>query len=232
MNRFGTFAAICLLPPAVLANIIEIPTVPGWNELTFDKKIPNRFSLDDEGAIRISGDGSVSVLWRDLPNTAQEGLQLSWRWLVDAGPPATDLAKKGGDDRALSLYVSFEFDPERAGFWERSKRALLQPFVDDELPGRVLLYVWGGNDATDEWIDSPYFSGFGKMKILQTARSPNATWFDESVDLAADFRHAFGEEPTKPYQLAISSDGDDTQSGVQARVSAIEFNSQLLAELN
>lgn len=203
------------------ANIDAELAAAGWQTLQFEDKVANEFSLTPEGEIAIAGDGSVSVLWRPVELAGDEPPTLSWSWLVDEGPGPTDLARKGGDDRAISLYVSFKFDPDRASFWERSKRALVQPFVEDELPGRVLLYVWGGTEASDAWIDNPYFDGIGKMKIFHAADEASGKWFHHEIDLQADHLAAFDEQPTSPYQLAISSDGDDTLSKVSAKVADI-----------
>lgn len=231
MGRSSLVAGIAVIgcvAAMASAEISDELTDAGWQELTFEDKAPNTYGLSDSGEIMIEGTGAVSVLWRPIVWTAATSSVLSWRWQVDAGPPPTDLSQKGGDDRPISLYVSFEFDPDRSSFWERSKRALVQPFVDDELPGRVLLYVWGGEQASDEWLDSPYFSGIGRMKILQAADSGFGTPFEQEVNLAADFREAFGEEPTAPYQLAISSDGDDTGSTIRATIAEIRLSEQTI----
>ncbi|MCB2053252.1 MAG: DUF3047 domain-containing protein [Geminicoccaceae bacterium] len=198
----------------------------GWRELTFDGKTPNRFAIGEGDAVEIGGQGSVSVLWRALPGDLND-LDLHWRWRVDVAPPESDLTRKGGDDRALALYVSFAFDPSGAGFVERAKRALVAPFVDQELPGRVLMYVWAGRgDTTGVWFDNPWLEGVGKYRILRGPEAELGTWYDEHVDLEADFRQAFGEPitaKTGPYQLAISADGDDTGATLRAAVADIRF---------
>ena len=73
---------------------------------------------------------------------------LTWRWRVDAAPPATDLTKKGGDDRALALYIAFAFDPARAGAFERVTLVAVAKLAGKQLPGRVLTSMWGGDKAS------------------------------------------------------------------------------------
>jgi hypothetical protein len=43
------------------------------------------------------------------------------------------------------------------------------------------------------------------------------------VDLAADYRQAFGEEPPNPAQIAIQADTDNTQSTSRASVAGLTF---------
>jgi Protein of unknown function (DUF3047) len=43
------------------------------------------------------------------------------------------------------------------------------------------------------------------------------------VDLAADYRLAFGEEPPDPTQIAIQADTDNTQSASRALVADLAF---------
>jgi hypothetical protein len=43
------------------------------------------------------------------------------------------------------------------------------------------------------------------------------------VDLAADYRQAFGEEPPDPVQIAIQADTDNTQSTSRALVADLNF---------
>jgi hypothetical protein len=43
------------------------------------------------------------------------------------------------------------------------------------------------------------------------------------VDLAADYRAAFGEEPPNPTQLAIQADTDNTHSASRAYIADLAF---------
>ncbi|HEX5079585.1 MAG TPA: DUF3047 domain-containing protein, partial [Geminicoccaceae bacterium] len=63
----------------------------------------------------------------------------------------------------------------------------------------------------------------GLMRVLRPADSPGGTWFTERVDVAADYRQAFGEEPPDPTQIAIQADTDDTASASRAFVADLAF---------
>ena len=137
--------------------------------------------------------------------------------------PPTDLTRKGEDDTAITLYVGFPWDPDRASFTERLARPLVEAYAGEEAPGRVLAYVFGGAHERGEVVASPHLGSAGFMRVLRPADSPTGEWFEERVDLLADYREAFGEDPPDPVQIAISADTDDTRSTSRGIVADIAF---------
>jgi hypothetical protein len=87
----------------------------------------------------------------------------------------------------------------------------------------VLRYVFCGRHQRGEVVESPYLGSAGFIRVLRPADSPSEKWFTERVDLAADYRQAFGEEPPNPAQIAIQADTDNTQSTSRALVADIAF---------
>jgi hypothetical protein len=87
----------------------------------------------------------------------------------------------------------------------------------------VLVYVFGGAHRRGEALRSPHLGSAGLVRVLRPADSPTGTWFEERVDLAADYRRAFGEEPPDPVQIAISADTDDTRSTARGLIADIAF---------
>jgi hypothetical protein len=205
---------------AVIAPELE---AEGWRELPNPNKKENVFSLTPEGAIEVISDDSVSTLHQPIEVDIDERPVLTWRWRVDEPAPATDLSVKGQDDCSLAVYVGFPFDPEQASFFERLKRPLVESWVGDDAPGRVLRYVFCGSHERGEVVESPYLGSAGVIKVLRPADSRAAVWFEEQVDLAADYRDAFGEEPPNPTQLAIQADTDNTHSKSRAYIADIAF---------
>ncbi|MDV7340192.1 DUF3047 domain-containing protein [Terasakiella sp. A23] len=183
----------------------------GWLELLFDGKKPNTFAAQSDGAIVVGSDESVSLLYKPLDVDLAKTPKLSWSWKVDKSVPVTDLSVKGKDDRSLALYVSFPFDYERAGFWERFTRDLVVAFKGEDTPGRVISYVWGGDEEPGAIIESPYLKSAGALIALQKAGTSNGQWFEQQVDVAKDYERIFGEPANKPYQIAISADSDDSK---------------------
>ena len=190
---------------AVIAPELE---AEGWRELPNPNKKENVFSLTPDDAIEVDID---------------ERPILTWRWRVDEPAPATDLSVKGQDDCSLAVYVGFPFDPKQASFFERLKRPLVESWVGDDAPGRVLRYVFCGSHERGEVVESPYLGSAGVIKVLRPADSPTGEWFEEQVDLAADYEQAFGEELPDPTQLALQADTDNTHSASRAYIADLAF---------
>ncbi|SCA57618.1 conserved exported hypothetical protein [Candidatus Terasakiella magnetica] len=195
----------------------------GWHVLSFDYKKPNVFRAHEDGSIEISTNDSVSVLYKSLDVDLAKTPVLSWQWKVDQTVPVTDLSVKGKDDRAVALYISFPFDYERAGFWERFIRAIVVAFKGEDTPGRVLTYVWGGAYEAGTVIESPYLKSAGGMTILRKATEPTGIWYRDQINIAKDYERIFDQPANQPYQIAISADTDDTKVTSRAFVKDIRF---------
>lgn len=166
-------------------------------------------------AVSVTSDGTVSLLWTALPESAFGTRNASWTWRVEESVPATALDRKGGDDRNLSLY--FIFMP--AGVARTNADASIRQLMEIE-QARILMYVWGGQADRGTILPSPYLGAQGRTVVLRAAGTGAHS---ERVDLAADYRRAFGAEPTALAGLALSADSDDTDSRVRARLSNLRL---------
>ena len=227
--RAGLLAILLpLLTFAVPAPAATIPTGPdlqaaGWREVGVSGKPGNRFIGHRDGTIEVASAASVSRLYRPVDPDLAATPVLTWRWRVDDPVPPTDLTQKGEDDTAITLYVGFPWDPGAASFTERLTRPLVEAYAGEDAPGRVLAYVFGGIEARGEVVESPHLRSAGAMRVLRPADSPTGEWFEERVDLVADYRAAFGEDPPDPGQIAISADTDDTRSTSRGFVAELAF---------
>ncbi len=226
-RRIGACSALALLLALVpgLGRAVVGPELQaeGWRELPNPNKAENVFATGPDGAIEVLSENSVSTLYRPIEVDIRERPVLTWRWRVDQPAPATDLSAKGEDDCSLALYVGFPFQPGEASFFERLKRPLVESWVGEDAPGRVLRYVFCGRHQRGEVVESPYLGSAGFMRVLRPTDAPVGEWFAEQVDLAADYREAFGEEPPNPTQLAIQADTDNTRSTSRAYVADLAF---------
>jgi hypothetical protein len=223
----------CLCPALVLllilaprgAQAVVGPELraEGWREIANPNKAENAYSATPEGAIEVVSRNSVSTLYRPIDANLKERPTLTWRWRVEEPAPATDLSVKGQDDCSLAVYVGFPYRSDQASFLERLKRPLVESWAGENAPGRVLRYVFCGRHQQGEVVESPYLGSAGFIRVLRPASSPTGKWFTEQVDLAADYRLAFGEEPPDPTQIAIQADTDNTQSQSRAFVAELAF---------
>jgi Protein of unknown function (DUF3047) len=212
-----------LAASAALAAVAPNLEAAGWRELANPNKAENTYSVGPDGAIEVASKNSVSTLYKPIRADIDARPILAWRWRVDEAAPATDLSRKGEDDCSLALYVGFPYESGEASFFERMKRPVVEAVAGEDAPGRVLRYVFCGAHEQGEVVPSPHLGSAGSMHVLRPGSSPSGTWFQERVDLAADFRAAFGTEPPDPSQIAIQADTDDTASSSRASVADINF---------
>lgn len=209
MSTFRSLAfALALALGASNATAGPVSFAQGWAEQRLSLFSNNRYSFGNQ--LSMSSDGGVSIAYTRLPQNQWQSSRASWGWTVEKSVPATNLKVKGGDDRNLSLYFVFLPDDVAAANQGAGIRSLLR---NDDV--RVLLYTWGGNHGRGEQFLSPYLKGLGMNVALRPAGTGS---FSENVDLAADFRRAFGAEPGSLVGLAVSGDSDDTNSMIRAAI--------------
>lgn len=132
----------------------------GWRHGEYPGLRPARFTAIGEQGLRIEGHGTGSFVWRRVSGVAQ---CLSWRWRVDEGPPPTDLTRRFGDDRAISVAVGFAGFPSRAGPWQRAQHAIAQGAAGNHtLPRSVLIYSWGGTGREPVRFYSPGWANWAR----------------------------------------------------------------------
>lgn len=186
----------------------------GWKEQRFSMFSSNDYGLKGQ-TLEVKSDETVSLLWTQLPESLWEKRGASWDWNVSKSVPPTDLTLKGGDDRNLSLYFVFLPRDAAAAAQGRGMKSLLS---DED--ARVMVYVWGGDHNRGDFLTSPYLGDRGRTIIRRSAGTGSAS---ETVDLAADHRRAFGEDIGSLVGLAVSSDSDDTRTGVMAEISRLRL---------
>lgn len=199
----------------------------GWRKVEWTGIRPADFSATASGGVRIRGQGEGSFISRPLQGSAG---CLAWRWRVDAGPPATDLSRRGGDDRAIAISIGFAGFGPQASFTIRAQHAVAQASAGQvRLPRSALTYVWGGTGRESPsqpggFFPSPWTSGITQLRVLRSADAPRGQWIEERVDLGSDWRAAFGGSEVPPMvEFVISTDVEDTGARVDAQVENIRF---------
>jgi len=199
----------------------------GWRKVEWTGIRPAEFTATPSGGVRIRAVGQGSFVARPLQG--QAGC-LAWRWRVDAGPPPTDLTRRGGDDRAIAVSIGFVGFGPQAGLAIRTQHAVAQASAGQvRLPRSALTYVWGGTGREAQgqpggFFPSPWTGGIGQIRVLRAADAPRGQWMEERVDLGADWRTAFGSGDVPPMlELVVSTDVEDTGARVDAQVENIRF---------
>lgn len=213
---------------AALAAETIIPIGPdlaalGWREAPFRDKASNRFVGHADGRLEVLTERSVSLLYFPIPVDLAHTPCLTWRWRVDRTMEPTDLTRRGADDRPLAVYVAFPYVAAEAGMGDRLKRLLVEQIEGPDAPGRVLIYMWGGTGARGMRFLSPHIGAAGPMEILRPGDATLGAWQEERVDVAADYRRAFGTPPPPTQYVAVAGDSDDTRSASAASVAGLTF---------
>lgn len=202
-------AALAVMGP-VGAKAEAVSFDAGWNHQKFSLFSRNSYGYDGR-SLSIGSEGSVSLIYKPLPETAWDSRSADWSWAVERSVPATDLRLKGGDDRNIALYAVFLPRAEA----ERLRGARISTLLGNDAV-RVLVYVWGGSHERGAQLASPYLGPRGKTVVL---RGAGTGAHSESVDFAADYTRAFGGRAEALVGLAVSADSDDTNSSISARLS-------------
>ena len=215
-------------PGAALAAEIAVPIGPdlaalGWRDMPFKDKAPNIYIGHADGRLDVLTERSVSLLFHPIRIDLAQTPCLTWRWRVDRTMEPADLTRKGVDDRPLAVYVAFPYVSAEASMGERLKRFLVEQIEGPDTPGRVLIYMWGGLGARGTRFLSPHIGEAGPMEILRPGDSALGVWQDERVDVAADYRRAFGTEPPPTQYVAVAGDSDDTRSASAATIAGLAF---------
>ena len=206
-------------PPALDPALEE----QGWRLLTRDDVAANAFRLRDEGAIEVQSRDSNALIYKPVPAAQRFPARFRWRWRVDQSTPPTNILVKGGDDRPVSVYLGFEAPPGSRGFFESLKNDLAQLIVGVPVSGYALTYTWGGTSPIGTLFNNPHLEDDSYVFVRRNGDSPLMRWLSEEIDIAADFRAAFGRAPTPLRFIAIAADSEDTGQASRARVAGLEL---------
>ena len=181
-------------------------------------------SVDGRNALRVQVAASYGNLVHELA-LAPAPRTLHWSWRLQQPNVATDLRSKAGDDSAVKVCMSFAMSLDRVPFVERQVLRMARASTGQALPAATLCWVWGGAEAKGALLPDPYSSRV-RYIVLRQAQDALSTWLDESRDVAADFRRAFGDESADVPPVTaviVSGDGDNTGATSLAHVADLRL---------
>ncbi len=141
---------------------------------------------------------------------------LRFKWKVGNLIESSDPRTKEGDDYAARVYVTFATDPGRATFRERTENAFFRTLYGETPPRAALAYVFTHKAKLNEVIVSPFTSRVKKI-VVDADPASVGKWKSFERDVYADYKRAFGEEPTRISGIAIMVDTDNTHETASAR---------------
>ena len=212
---YRTFLALVVSCAALPALATPVWFDSAWRTQKFSLFSSNTYNFGGN-TVSMTSEGSVSLAYRGLEPSYWDATTAQWSWEVEEGVPATDLRKKGGDDRNLALY--FLFVP--TGQVEALQGASMRRLMTNDA-ARVLVYVWGGEHTRGSVLMSPYLGQRGRTIVLRGAGTGRA---NESINFVQDYAKAFGTEDVALVGLALSGDSDDTDTRIRASLSGLRVN--------
>lgn len=204
----------------------EVPE--GWDHLSYLGKARNEVSIEKDGqktVVRMKSLRSISALITRPEVSPKDYPILVWRWKVDRVVGMAIESQKDRNDCAARVRVIFgEEKPISI-----EKNPLIEKLLDNfgitiparsEPPGFKIDYIWGNNLGKGDVIDHPGSKNH-KMVALQQGKKKADRWIWEKRNVREDFETFFGREVPNYAGIAVMSDTDQTNEGVDACFSSI-----------
>lgn len=195
--------------------LLSSMSASGWEAREF-KKVPRATAYAFEaGAVHALSSASASAfVYRFAKGSPAAGV-LRWSWKVAAPLDHPGERVRSGDDFAARVYVTFRYDPEKAGLAMRSKYRLAKALYGEFPPHAGIAYVWAGREPAGAAWPNPYTDRV-RMIAVRSGKAEAGRWLAESRDVAADYRALFGEDPPPLAGVAVMSDTDGTGAAAEA----------------
>ena len=204
-----------------------IPT--SWKPLTF-KKIARHtvYTLvrdEDTVVIKAIAHASASGLIREIRINPNEYPMVQWRWKVSNILKKADVHTKEGDDYPARIYITFEYDPSKLGFFEKIKYETVRLLYGQSPPLAAVNYIWESHAPIGTVVPNPYTSR-AMMIVVESGEEKINQWVCEERNLFEDYKKAFGENPPMISGVAIMTDTDNTGESATAYYGDILFKKE------
>ncbi|MFC1514947.1 DUF3047 domain-containing protein [Candidatus Omnitrophota bacterium] len=172
-----------------------------WKERVFKGKVLYMVNLQEQdGYLSAYSQQTASGIFYRMVFNPRTKPMASWKWKVLQFPDKAQLNEGGQgwiekDDYAARFYVIFP------GIMFKGTRCLE--------------YVWDKDLPEGLILTSPYFKNI-KIFVVESGTKNLGKWVFEERDIRADYKKAFGREPSKVGAVAIMTDSDNTVSSAEA----------------
>ncbi len=230
--------AVCAEPILTVGDFSQADTgeiIPRlWEPLTFKKiKAHTQYKLvEDQGRIVVKAQSkaSASGLIRKIGIDVKKYPILQWQWKITQVNEKSDVTQKTGDDYPARIYVAFEYDPDAAGFWEKTKFETARLVYGEYPPATVVTYIWANRVPKETRVPNPYVDRV-MMIAVQSGGEKVGTWVTEERNIYQDYVDSFGHPPPLTSGVAIMTDTDNTGETSTAFYGDIIFKSTLDAPI-
>ena len=191
----------------------DFATLDNWKPFYFPKiKKHSVYTIQRDGERHYlkaeSQDSASAIVYKDS-FTVYDYPRVKWRWKVNNVYAKGDARTKSGDDYPMRVYVMFEYDPDRAGTFEKIEYGIAKKLYGEYPPESSLSYVWASKEEPASILVSP-FTDRAMMVLLQKGPKNVGTWQDQEINIVDDYQKAFGRKPPIRARIAIMNDSDNT----------------------
>jgi len=199
---------------------------PGWKPLTFKKieKHTNYTLVKDDHTVVVKAvaEASASGLTREIKINPKEYPIVQWRWKITNILKKGDVHRKDGDDYPARIYITFEYDASKLGFFEKAKYQMVKLLYGEYPPLAAINYIWESKAPVGTMVPNPYTDRV-MMFVLESGSAKLNQWVNEERNVYEDYKKAFGEEPPMISGVAIMTDTDNTGESATAYYGDISF---------
>jgi hypothetical protein len=202
----------------------------GWKPLTF-KKIDRHttYTLVKDGdtvVVKAVAESSASGLVREIKIDPKEFPVVQWRWKVSNILKKGDVHIKEGDDYPARIYITFEYDPTKLGFFEKAAYKIGRLLYGEDLPLAAINYIWESKAPIGTMVPNPYTDRV-MMFVVESGEEKVNQWVSEKRNVYEDYKKAFGQEPPMISGVAIMTDTDNTGESAIAYYGDILFKKSI-----
>ena len=129
---------------------------------------------------------------------------------------------KEGDDYPARLYITFQYDSSKLGFFEKAKFEGARLLYGQYPPIAAINYIWESTAPVGTSILNPYTDRV-MMIVVESGTTKLNQWVNEERNLYEDFKRAFGHDPPMISGVAIMTDTDNTGESAIAYYGDILF---------
>ena len=185
----------------------------GWKPLTF-KKIEKHTTYTlvrdkDTVVVKAVAEASASGLTREIKINPKEYPIIQWRWKVMNILKKGDVHHKDGDDYPARIYITYEYDPSKLTFFEKSKYEAIRLLYGEYPPLAAINYIWESKAPMGTMVPNPY-TDRAMMYVVESGSAKLNQWVNEERNVYEDYKKAFKEEPPMVSGVAIMTDTDNT----------------------
>lgn len=198
----------------------------GWEPLTWKRvKRHTQYRLVRDGdtvVVKAVSQAASAGLKREIKIDPRAYPIVQWRWKVTNIYKNGDVTKKEGDDYPARLYVAFEYDSARVGFFDKAKYEGARLLYGQYPPLGAINYIWESRAPKGMIVSNPYTDRV-RMVVMESGTERLNTWVTEERNLLEDYRKAFDDEPTAISGVAIMTDSDNTKEAATTYYGDILF---------